>query len=139
MSQSAASSKPANAYTAMGFLAMCFAIVGLVGLFASFAAPLPLARAMAREATLDQAQLALHSANPQAAMDVLKDRLDDSAQAFSPLPADPDAAVAAERVAMRARLRAEAAAVASRMQLMICIVTAMAAVFGCAIIGFGRR
>ncbi len=133
------SAKSPNAYTAMGFLAMCFMIVGLVGLFAVFAAPLPLARAMAREVTLDEALVALHSADPKAGIEALKDRLDDSAAAFTPLPANPDLAVAQERLAMRIRLRAEADAVASRMELMICVVTVMAAVFGAAIIGFGRR
>lgn len=131
--------KPSNAYTAMGFMAMCFAVVGLVGLFASFAVPLPLARAMAREVTLDEALVALHSTAPQAGLDALKDRLASSAAAFTPLPTNPDAAVAAERIAMRARLRAQSDAVASRMQLMIGVVTVMAAVFGAATIGFARR
>jgi hypothetical protein len=128
-----------NRFTKMGFLAMCFAIVGLVGLFGTFATPVPLARAIARETALDDAQVAMHSANPQAALEALKDRLDDSAAAFTPLPANPDAAVAAERVAMRSRMMADSVAMAARMRLMIGIVTVMAAVFGSAIIGFGRR
>jgi hypothetical protein len=121
--------------TAIGFLAMCFAIVGLVGLFATFAAPLPLHRALAREETLDEALVAMHGPNPQAAMEALKPRLDDSADALFPLPANPDAAIAAERVAMRKRFNADAEATASRMQLMIGIVTIMAAIFGAAITG----
>ena len=128
-----------NRFTKMGFLAMCFAIVGLVGLFGTFATPVPLARAISRETALDDAQVAMHSANPQAGLDALKDRLDDSAAAFTPLPANPDSAVAAERVAMRSRLMADSVATASRMRLMIGIVTVMAAAFGSAIIGFGRR
>ncbi len=139
MSEVSTPTKAANAYTAMGFLAMCFAVVGLVGLFALFAAPLPLQRAIAREQTLDEVLIALHSSQPQAGLVALKDRLDDSAAAFTPLPANVDEAVAHERVAMRARLQAESNAVSSRMQLMIAVVTAMAAVFGAAIIGFGRR
>ena len=131
--------KSANSYTAMGFLAMCFAVVGLVGLFALFAAPLPLQRAIAREQALDETLIALHSAAPQAGLDALKDRLDDSAAAFSPLPSNADVAVAQERVAMRARLVAESNAVASRMQLMIGVVTIMASVFGAALIGFGKN
>jgi hypothetical protein len=131
--------KPSNSYTLMGFLAMCFAIVGLVGLFASFATPLPLYRALARDTALDAALVAMHGPNPQAALEALQPRLDDSAAAFTPLPANPDAAVAAERTAMHARFVAEANATASRMQLMIGIVTVMSAVFGAAIIGFGKR
>src|SRR5665213_872457 len=37
----------------MGFLAVAFAMVGLIGLVASYAAPLPLERALARDAALD--------------------------------------------------------------------------------------
>jgi len=37
------------------FVAMAFAVVGLTGVFATFAAPLPLERALAREAALDEA------------------------------------------------------------------------------------
>ncbi len=131
--------RAANNYTAMGFLAMCFAIVGLVGLFATFAAPLPLHRAIAREGALDDALAALHGPNPQEALEALKPRLDDSIDALTPIPANPDAAIAAERVAMRARFLREGDATSSRMQLMICIVTVMSAIFGAALIGFGRK
>lgn len=134
-----ASARSTNHFTKMGFLAMCFAVVGLVGLFATFATPLPLHRAIARSAALDEALVALHGPNPQAALDALKPRLDDSAAAFTPLPVNPDAAVAAERHAMWGRFEAEAEATASRMQLMICIVTIMAAIFGAAMMGRGRR
>ena len=53
------------------FLAMTFAVVGLTGLFASFAAPLPLARALARDAALNEAQAALAA---------LEERPDDESQ-----------------------------------------------------------
>ena len=125
-------------FTAIGFLVMCFAIVGLVGFFAAFATPVPLYRAVAREAALDDALVAVHGANAQAALEALKPRLDDSAAALFPLPANPDAAIAAERVAMRRRFVLEANATAGRMNLMIAVVTVMACVFGAAIIGFSR-
>jgi hypothetical protein len=131
--------RASNSFAATGFLVMCFAIVGLVGIFATFAAPLPLYRAMLRDAALDEVLVALHSPQPQAALEALKPRLDESAQAFAPLPANPDAAVAAERQAMHQRFREEADATAWRMKLMIGIVTIMAAVFGAAITGLGRR
>lgn len=130
--------KPSNRMAAMGFLAMCFGVVGLVGLFATFAAPLPLHRAIARDAALDDALVAAHSSDPKAAIEALSPRLDESAAVLIPLPANPDAAIAAERVAMRARFTAEADATSSRMQLMIGIVTVMAGVFGIAIAGLGR-
>lgn len=134
-----ADTSPSTRITLTGFILCCFAVVGLVGAFATFAAPLPLERALAREEALDAAQAALSGPNPQAAILALKDRLDDSAASLIPLPADPLAAIAAERVAMRARQRAEADAVASRMRLMIGVVTVMAAAFGTAITGFARR
>ncbi len=122
-----------------GFLVVCFAIVGLVGVFGTFAATLPLHREIAREATLDEALQAVRGPNPASAIAALKDRLDDSAAALIPLPAAPEAAIAAERLAMRARFLAEADAIAARMHWMILIVTLMAAVFGAALMAFGAR
>ncbi len=121
------------------FLVMCFAVVGLVGVFGTFASALPLKRELAREATLDEAQAALRAPDVAQRLEALKPRLDDSAPALFPLPADPTAAIASERLAMRARFLAEANATQYRMQLMVLIVTAMAAVFGSAILAFGRR
>ena len=140
MPQTAANPNAAsNRASLVGFLAMCFVIVGLVGLFASYAAPLPLERALAREKTLDDVEAALGSPDPQAAIAKLKDRLDDSAAALIPLPADARAAIQAERVAMRARFLAESDAANTRMRWLIIIVTTMSAIFGTAITGFGRR
>ena len=41
-----------NRATLLGFLMMCFIITGLVGLFASYAVPIPLARAVAQGSEL---------------------------------------------------------------------------------------
>src|SRR5258708_3878600 len=106
-------------FTWTAFLVMCFAVVGLVGVFGTFAAGLPMRRELAREATLDEAVQALSGPNPQTVLESLRPRLDDSAPALFPLPADPDAAIAAERLAMRARFLAEAEAITARMQMMI--------------------
>eukprot|EP01037_Dinobryon_pediforme_P008880 gene8880-8969_t len=139
MSDTAPARRPSNSFAATGFLVMCFAIVGLVGIFATFAAPLPLYRAMLRDTALDDALVAMQGPQPEAALAALKPRLDDSAAAFSPMPADPAAAVAGERQAMHRRFREEADATGHRMKLMIGIVTVMAAIFGAAITGLGRR
>jgi hypothetical protein len=128
-----------NSFAAAGFLAMCFAIVGLVGIFATFAAPLPFYHAMVRDVALDDALVALRGPNPQADIKALAPRLDESARAFDPLPANAEQAVSTERAAMHQRFREEADATAYRMKLMIGIVTVMAAVFGAAITGLGRR
>ncbi len=134
-----AKSSSNNRYSIIGFIAMCYGIIGLVGIFASFAVPVPLARAVAREAALDAAQIALHSADPKAGLEALKLRLDDSYDALTPLPADPDRAIANERVAMRARLVADSAAIAERMRWMIIIITILAGGFGIALSGGGRK
>ena len=118
---------------------MTFAVVGLMGLFASFAAPLPLERELAREQTLDDALAASHGPDPAGAMAALRERLDDSAPALLPVGGDMDARIARERVAMRRRLEAEAGAVAQRLHWMIVIVTVMGAAFGATILHVGRR
>ena len=125
--------------SSVGFLAMCFAIVGLVGVFAAFATQVPLHRAIARDAALDDALIALHGPDPMVALEALRPRLDDSAPAVIPPPANPEAAIAGERVAMRKRFVTEADATSRRMNLMIGIVTVMAFVFGAAITGLARR
>lgn len=128
-----------NRGTLLGFLMMCFVITGLVGLFASYAVPIPLARAVAREKTLDEAEAALSGPNPQAAIEALKARLDDSAPALIPLPPDPKAAIANERKAIRERFLTESEETSTRIRWLIVIVTVMSAVFGTAITGFGRK
>lgn len=121
------------------FLAMAFIVVGLAGMFASYAAPLPLERAMAREAALDSALQATHAPDPAAAIEALRDRLGDSADALLPVGGDMPARIAAERLAMRTRLSAEAGAEASRLRLLIGIVTLMGAAFGAAVLHMGRK
>lgn len=121
---------------ALGFLVMAFAIVGLVGIFASFAAPLPLHRAIARDAALDAALAASHGPDPMAALKTLAPRLGDS---LAPLsagdPAGLPARIQAERIAMRARFEVEAAGLAFRLRLLIALITLSAAGFGVAIAG----
>ena len=139
----AARTTPKIEWTWAGFLAAAFVALGLMGLFATFAAPLPLQRAILREATLDQAQVAVHGSNPAAALAALGEPLDDSAGALirkeGGIYADIDQRIAAERVAMRARMVADGQALAVRLRWLICIVTLMAAAFGCAVLAAGRR
>src|ERR1700751_4703717 len=61
--------------TMMAFLAMTFAILGLLGLFATVVTPIPLERALARDAALDEAAAAARGPNPQAAIEALRPRL----------------------------------------------------------------
>lgn len=130
--------RPVN-ITFTGFLLMCFATCGMIGLFANFATPVPLYRMAAREVALDDAVKALASPDPAAALEALRPRLDESADALLPVGADMPARIAAERTAMRARMLADAHAVSERMTIMVITITAMAGVFGAAILQFSRR
>lgn len=120
------------------FLAMAFVVVGLSGIFASYAAPLPLARAVEREAALDEALAAAHRPDAQAAIEALRPRLAESADALLPVGGDMDARIAAERRAMRARLMAEAGAAATRARWIIGVVTLMGIAFGAAVLHAAR-
>jgi len=110
----------------MAFAALAVGVVGLAGVFATYAAPLPLQRAMAREALLDAALAAADSPDPQAAMAALAPRLGDSAEALAGAPAG---------LAMRTRLDAEAGALAAQLRLLIVVITVMGAIFVAVIVG----
>jgi len=121
---------------ALAFLAMAFVIVGLAGIFASFAAPLPLHRALLRDAALDAAIEAANAPDPQAALAALVPRLGDSAAALS--AGEPDKLperIQAERTAMRARFLAEADALGLRLRVLIGVLTLAAGGFGLAMAG----
>lgn len=121
------------------FLVMAFLVVGLIGLFASFAAPLPLERALARDAALDEALAAVHGPDPQSALEALRPRLAESADVLLPLGGDMDARITKARAAMRDQLTLEAGEVTTRIRWMICVITVMAALFGVAVMRMSRR
>ena len=93
----------------VAFLAMCFAVVGLAGLFASYAAPVPYERAFARIA-------ALPTITAQAPAEDIK-----------------------ARDAILAEAKQEAEAVASRIRLLLAVLTLMAGTFGCGVAVIMRR
>lgn len=117
-----------------GFMAAAVAVVATLGVLATSVAPLPLERAMAREVALDRLLAAPDAANFAS----LQTALAESADAVAPGPNLP-ARVAAERVAMRARLAAEANEAGVRLRLMIIVAGVMASVFGAALFGVGRK
>ena len=125
-------------FTWMAFLAMAFAVVGLTGLFATFGAPLPLERAMARDATLDEALAASRQPDAQVAIEALRPRLAESADTILPVGGDMEARIGQARAEMRALLQREEDATTARLRLMILIVTVMGAVFGAAVLNFAR-
>jgi len=119
--------------TALAFLVMAFVVVGLVGLFASFAGPLPLQRALSHEAAWDAVLEAARGPNPAEAIAKLAPRLGDSAKALAGAdPASLPARIQAARIVSRADFQAEAEAVGFRLRLLIGIVTLTAAAFGVA-------
>lgn len=124
-----------NNATWMGFLAMTFVVVGMTGLFASFAAPIPLQRAMARDAVLDQA---LVTDGSKTALEPLREQLDDSAAIVIDGPGPIAARVIAARSAMRTELLHESDVVGARLRLMLIVITIVAAVFGAALLGAGK-
>ncbi len=117
------------------FAALTVGVVGLTGVFATYAAPLPLQRAMAREAALDAALDAAHAPDPQAAMAALAPRLGDSAAALAGAPAGLPERIAKERLDMRTRFGTEASLLAEQLRLLIGVITVMAAVFVAVIVG----
>ncbi len=121
--------------TWIGFLSMAFAVVGMTGLFATYAAPLPRERELARETALDDALEAARAPDGPARLEALRPRLDDSADAVLTGTAPIETRVRAERLAMRARLEAEAEATDTRLRWLVCVVTLMGAAFGAAVIG----
>ncbi len=120
----------------MAFLAMTFVVVGLTGIFASYASPLPLQRALARDAALDDA---LATGGDKTRLDALRDQLDDSAALVIDGAGPLETRVATARAAMRTELLQEADAVGDRLRLMLVVITIVAAVFGAAIVGAGKR
>ncbi len=128
-----------NSGTWTAFLAMTFLVVGLTGLFATYAMPIPLERALARETVLDEALATDGQPNQAATLAALRDRLDDSAAAVidgqGPLPAR----IAAARAAMRTELQRQADAIGSRLRLMIIVITLIGGLFGAMILGAAAR
>jgi len=128
-----------NSGTWTAFLAMTFVIVGMTGLFATYATPIPLERALARDAALDEALASDGQPNQAAILEALRDRLDSSAAAVINGTGPLAARVGAARTAMHAELQREADAIGSRLRFMIIVVTVLGAVFGAVILGAVAR
>ena len=119
----------------IAFILMAFVISGLAGVFATYALPIPMERALAREAALDAALEAARAADPATALAALAPRLDDSAAMISTGEGTLEQRIQRERIAMRARFLAEEAATAIRLRWLTIVVTAMGALFVVALLG----
>ena len=127
----------------IAFLAMAFAVVGLTGILATYAAPLPLARALHEEAMLDDALAGGRVADIDALAAALgkndEARFGGTAAAAADHNADLPTRAAALRAALRRTMTAEAKAAAWRLRFLIIVATTAAALFGAALMGAGRR
>lgn len=130
-------------YALMGFLAAAIAVLGMVGVMATYIAPLPLERALRHEAALDDAAAAVLDSNPAASIAALAPRLGDNAAAVQPKPGDSPQRMMARindrRAAMRAQLLAQSNETGARLRVMIAVCTLMAAGFGALAVHASRR
>ena len=116
------------------FLAANILIVGLVGLFATYAAPITFQRELRIEALLDKL-----GSIPQAQWPALRDQLGDSAKIILDQKGAPGPRVAAARDAMSQQFAAEAQAELEQLRLLIVVVTAMATLFGAILMRLASR
>jgi hypothetical protein len=128
-----------NGATWTGFLVMAFAVVGLVGAFATYAAQIPFERALARSAALDQAVALSHQPDAPARLQALHDALGDSADKVLQGPGDIETRAAAERTRMLDAFGHEAEDIGTRLRLVIAVFAAGAALFGAAVLGIVQR
>lgn len=125
----------------IAFLTMAFVVVGLAGILATYAAPLPLARALHEEAMIDDALAAGHAADIDA-MAAALGKNDEARFGGAPTANRADdlpARAAALRAALRQTMTAEAEAAAWRLRFLIIVATIAAALFGAALMGAARR
>ncbi len=119
-----------------GFLVMAFVVLGLCGLFSTYAAQLPYQREEYAETKLDAA-LAAPDANQR--LETLRDALgDDAAGAFA-ATGDADTRIEAARRVLRQHFRDQARDIALRLRIVIAVFTGAAALFGLMVTSVLRR
>ena len=119
-----------------GFLVMAFVVLGLCGLFATYAAQLPYQRELFAETKLDAA---LGAPDADARLDTLRDALgDDGAGAFEAKGDTRDRIETARRV-LRRHFQDQGADIALRLRIVIVVFTGAAALFGLMVVSVLRR
>ena len=121
------------------FLVMLFAVVGLCGLFASYATSIPLERGIARSALLDQVLADAGAPDAAARMSQLRPRLDTLAPAVLDGSGPLEDRVKAARAVVQDEQQREEASLAFRTRLMFAVVTLIAAILGAGILSLSRR
>lgn len=119
----------------IAFLTVLFALVGLCGLFASYAPGIPLERGIVRQAVLDRALTA-----PDApALERLRPALGPLAPAVLDRGGPLAERVAQARIVVADEQRRESASVGHRTRLMLGVITVLAAGLGAGILVLARR
>jgi len=121
------------------FLLMCFALVGLTGLFATYATSIPWERALIRTGVLDQVLAAARAPDAEARLAALRPALGPHAHAVLSGPGELWDRVAAERLIVLDEQGREARSVAHRTRILVGIVTLMAALVGAGIMALASR
>ena len=121
------------------FLLMCFALVGLTGLFASYATSIPLERALIRTGVLDQVLDAARAPDATARLDALRPALGPDADAVLSGSGEMWDRVAAQRRIVLDEQGREARSVAHRVRIMVGTVTLLAALVGAGIMALASR
>lgn len=121
------------------FLLMCFALVGMSGLFGTYVVNVPLLRALARYEALDEALAASREPDAALLLERLRPRLFESAGPVLGGEGTIEERVARERAAVRERQEREARGVVGRIRLLVVVVTLMAAAFGVLVMGLSRH
>jgi len=121
------------------FLLMCFALVGLTGLFATYATTIPWERALIRTGVLDQVLAADRMPDAPTRLAALRPALGPNADAVLSGPGDLWDRVVAERLVVLDEQGREARSVAHRIRVLVGIVTLMAALVGAGIMALASR
>jgi hypothetical protein len=122
-----------------GFLITAFAVVGLVGAMGIYAAQIPFERALARNATLDQALAISGEPDAAAKLQALRPALDDSADHILSGPGDMATRITAERARMFAAFDQDAHDIGLRLRVVLAVFTAAGALFGVIVLSIVRR
>ena len=120
-------------------LLMCFALVGLTGLFATYATTVPWERALIRTGVLDQVLAASRAPDAEARLSAFRPALGPDADAVLSGPGELWDRVAARRLVVLDEQGREARSVAHRVRIMVGTVTLMAGLLGAGIMALASR
>lgn len=122
-----------------GFLLSAFLIVGMTGLFAIYAIPIPYERALHKEALLDQAAQAADAPDAATRLPALRSQLGDMADSVLVGPGTPKERIIRARADILMEMEEEVDQISLRLRWLVVIATLAAAGFGAAILGMSGK